>query len=290
MWRTGDPEDGGEQTERVREAAEFHHLHAGLTVSMISTKREDFVCCGKEDRLGAVVAGNSEKFDYMPVQDSGDDDEHIVGVVHLAGYYETPAPEILVSEAYEPLAESHLIGADASILSFVREADARPFRLLVSERGIVGLVSLSDLQNLPVRAAFFGLVTGLEMAMTDTIRLYDPDGSKWRTCISGPRQISLNSRIDAAQKISGIVNELLFTEFCDKSDILRKLVFAGDPRRNEFKEKLKAIEKLRNDLAHANHYADTNEKAADVCRVVRDILLMHEVVRSGMAKKGNRVA
>lgn len=285
LSRTGDPEDGGELRERGREAAEFHDLHAGLTVSMISTKRADFVCCGKEDRLGAVVAGNTEKFDYMPVQDSGDGDGHIVGVVRLAEYYETPAPEMQVREAYEPLREGHLIGSDASILSFVREADARPFRLLVSERGIVGLVSLSDLQNLPVRAALFGLVTGLEMAMTDTIRLYDPDGSKWRTCISGPRQIALDSRIDAARKTSGIINELLFTEFCDKRDIIRKLVFAGDPRRNEFEGKLKAIEKLRNDLAHANHYADTNEKAADVCGVVRDILLMHEVVRSRMKKR-----
>lgn len=252
---------------------------------MISTKREDFVCCGKEDRLGAVVAGNTEKFDYMPVQDGGDGDEHIVGVVRLAEYYETPAPEMPVKEAYEPLREVHLIGADASILSFVLEADARPFRLLVSERGIVGLVSLSDLQNLPVRAALFGLVTGLEMAMTDAIRLFDPEESKWRTCISTPRQISLNNRIDAARKRSGIVNELLFTEFCDKRDILGKLVFAGDPRRDEFEGKLKAIETLRNDLAHANHYADTNEKAAVVCGVVRDILLMHEVVRSGVTRQ-----
>ncbi|MGO4843671.1 hypothetical protein AB4144_66485, partial [Rhizobiaceae sp. 2RAB30] len=79
-------------------------------------------------------------------------------------------------EKYEALREAHLIGADASILSFVKEADTRPFRLLVSERGIVGLVSLSDLQKLPVRAALFGLVTGLEMAMTDAILTHDPEG------------------------------------------------------------------------------------------------------------------
>ncbi|MGO4831960.1 hypothetical protein AB4144_06620, partial [Rhizobiaceae sp. 2RAB30] len=84
--------EGGDP--RKREATEFHDLHAGLTVSMISTGRKNFICCDKEDRLRSVAASNAEKFDYMPVQDRGHGDDHIVGVVRLFDYFEADAPDV----------------------------------------------------------------------------------------------------------------------------------------------------------------------------------------------------
>jgi hypothetical protein len=283
MQNSASREDGWAK----RDVADFRKLHSGLAVSMISTARQDFTCCDKSDRIGSVVAGNSEnKFDYMPVEDRAAGEKPIIGVLRLADYYSEPATDIGVEERYEPLREVHLIGMDASILSFVLEADKRPFRLLVSERGIVGLVSLSDLQKLPVRVALFGLVTGLEMVMANAIVTCDPQGEKWHNCISKERQKSLNDRIENARKKEGIVNELLFTHFCEKRDILIKLVFADELRRKReaIEKKLKVIENLRNALAHANDYADTNKKATQVCIVTRDILDMHDVIRSRLAE------
>jgi hypothetical protein len=58
------------------------------------------------------------------------------------------------------LPEENLIGADAGILSFVKGADRRGCRLVMSGAEISGLVSLSDLQKLPVRATvLFALIT-----------------------------------------------------------------------------------------------------------------------------------
>jgi hypothetical protein len=64
-------------------------------------------------------------------------------------------PKGRVYEKMRHLSEANLIGADASILAFVRDADRHKCRLVVSGCEISGLVSLSDLQRLPVRAALF---------------------------------------------------------------------------------------------------------------------------------------
>ncbi|MBU0584015.1 MAG: hypothetical protein KKB66_15975 [Alphaproteobacteria bacterium] len=266
-------------TERQKHD-DFQALHAGLSVSMIATRREHFACCHLDDSLRAVAERNVSKFDFMPVVDGGEGNEHIVGTIQLDWYFDASAPDAPVSRAYRPLHENCLIGADASILSFVKEADTRPFRLLVSDQGVVGLVSLSDLQKLPVRAALFGLVTGLEVAMTEAIQAADPSGEKWFSCISSKRQGDLRMRIEDARRKEGIVTELLFTQFCDKRDILIRLFFNKETkrRREELERMFKRIEDLRNDLAHANDYAANRQQAAKVCAIVRDILDTHKLV------------
>ncbi|RWK41714.1 hypothetical protein [Mesorhizobium sp.] len=259
---------------------DFQALHAGLNVSMIATGREHFAYCRLDDSLRAVAERNESKFDFMPVVEGGEGNGHIVGTIQLDCYFEAPAPDTPVSGAYRPLHENCLIGADASILSFVKEADIRPFRLLVSDQGVVGLVSLSDLQKLPVRAALFGLVTGLEIAMTEAIQVADPNGEKWLNCISAKRQDDLRKRIEDARSKEGIVTELLFTQFCDKRDILISLLFSKETarRREELERTFKRIEDLRNDLAHANDYAANRQHAARVCSIVRDILDAHKII------------
>lgn len=264
----------------TQERDDFSSLHAGLNVSMIATARKHFVCCRLDDNLRSVAKGNQRKFDFMPVLQGAGDIDHIVGIIQLDRYFETSAPDVPVSEDFRPLHESYLIGADASILSFIKEADSRPFRLLISDQGVIGLVSLSDLQNLPVRAALFSMVTGLEMAMTKAIQLADPGGKNWIKCISAERQVDLQKRIKDEKQKGGIVTELLFTQFCEKRDILIKLVFKNETKRlrEELARKFRRIEKLRNDLAHANDYAVDNQSAANVCTIVRDVLDMHELV------------
>jgi len=50
----------------------------------------------------------------------------------------------------QPLSEDNLIGADAGILAFVKMADRHSCRLVIAGSEITGLVSLSDVQQLPV--------------------------------------------------------------------------------------------------------------------------------------------
>ena len=256
----------------------FEQLHVGLAVSLISTPKQNFVTCRVDEPMSDVVARNTEKFDHMPVVDGTTDT--IIGVVSLSAYYDAPSPAGTVADHMALLNEHHLIGANASILSFVQTADARPFRLVVSDSGIVGLVSLSDIQELPVRACLFSLVTGLEITMSRTIDATFGPSDAWKKLLNETRRLKLRDEIEQARRSGGIVSELLFTQFADKTTILKKSVFQEHPDRNRTVRQLQDIEELRNHLAHANEYAPDSSRAAEVCARVRSILDIRNLLRS----------
>lgn len=256
----------------------FEQLHVGLAVSLIMTPRSAFVTCRPEEPISEVVARNTDKFDHMPVVDGAT--AAIVGVVKLSAYYSSPAPAGKVADYVVLLNERHLIGADASILSFVRNADQHPFRLVVSSDGVVGLVGLSDIQALPVRACLFSLVTGLEIAMSAAIDMTFSVPGDWRQLLSMARQQKLEDEIQQARASGGIVSELLFTQFADKITILKKSVLQGLPERAETVRQLHAIEGLRNHIAHANEYAPDNVKATEVCVLARNIVRIRNLLTS----------
>jgi hypothetical protein len=168
------------------------------------------------------------------------------------------------------LSEENLIGADASILDFVLDADQRPCRLVISGAKIVGLVSLSDLQKLPVRAALFAMITGFEMTMAAFIRQRHPDDDDWLKYLAETRQRKLQVELTKAKADDNYVDMLLFTEFCDKREIV-KLQFPED-RRETLGKVLLDIEKLRDRVAHANEYASSPNQAKTLCEVVRELL------------------
>lgn len=115
-----------------------------------------------------------------------------------------------------------MIGGDGSILDFVIDADERPCRLVISGKDIVGLVSLSDLQKLSVRAALFALVTGLEVSMTKAIGRSFPTDDDWKSPLNDRRSEKVDSEITLSHRRDKFVDALLFTQFCDKVEILRK--------------------------------------------------------------------
>ena len=169
-----------------------------------------------------------------------------------------------------PLSEEMLIGADASVLSFIREADDRTFRLVVSGGKIAGLVGLADLQQLPVRITLFGLVTYLEMTMTKAIRREFNGSDAWVERLSEGRRRILSRQIADARSADTLVDPLLFTGFADKKMLLKRSPNLPWPK-NQFAKDMEAIERLRDMLAHANDYAATREAARSVCATVRSI-------------------
>ncbi|WP_147412748.1 hypothetical protein [Rhizobium sp. AG855] len=173
------------------------------------------------------------------------------------------------------LSEEIVIGANAGIFDFVRDADQFATKLVVSGSGVAGLISLSDIQQLPVRAALFSLITSLEMAMAMAIQRKWPEARLWLECLSEGRQQKLQDEIQKAKKLDGFISELSFTQFSDKSDLIRKAgILSG--AKLQAKESLDEIRKLRDQIAHANGYADTPEEAKKVCRIVRTIYQLKE--------------
>jgi hypothetical protein len=244
-------------------------LQKGLTVDLIATKRADFETCDVSESLPSVVERNHRnRFDFLPVIEPATN--RIIGLLEVTPFMRGTVEDGRVEEAMRPLSEDNLIGADASILAFVRDADRHKCRLIVSGHEISGLVSLSDLQHLPVRAALFGVVTYLEIIMADVIRREFKGTDKWLDRLPDGRQQKLHVEISKARGDDDLIEALLFTQFSDKiTIILRSPRFSFEKK--EFECELKQIQSLRDHLAHANDYASSAQAASETCRTVRSI-------------------
>jgi hypothetical protein len=254
--------------------ADFRALHAGLTVYLIATPRDQLMTCAPDERLPAVAARNTEPYDYLPVVQS---DGLILGLFRAADFHEREPPDDPVSDHMLRLTEDYAIGGDASILDFLLDADDRPCRLVFSGAKVSGLVSLSDLQKLPVRAALFALITGLEITMADAIRSGYGSSTEWAHHLSEDRRGKIEEQAAASRAANSYVDHLLFTQFCDKRDIIAKAL-PKQISKTRFREDLKKLEKLRDNLAHANEYAATREAARDLSGTVRTLLDRQEEI------------
>lgn len=242
-----------------------------IPIELIATPRRDFRICRRDDRVcGLVDRYSYDQIDHLPVMDgqSGPDGS-IVGVFPVAELARSGGAEGSVGERMEPLREEHLIGADASILSFVRGAEARPFRLVISGPEIIGLVSISDLQRLPVRAALFALVTLLELVMAEAIQRRLPDSDAWMELLSEGRRGKVHEQEERGRGSDTLVDRVLYTQFCDKVTIIAKMDGPRNWSLEPFDCDMRGAQDLRDELAHANEYAASLDAARKVCQLVR---------------------
>ena len=243
----------------------------GLPVRMIATDRSAFVTCTADDEMESVVARNEVGYDYFPVvRHTTAKRDEIIGLVEAVPLADGSWPSGRVRDRMERLSERNLIGSDASLLEFVRGADQNGCRLVVSGAAISGLVTLSDLQRLPVRAALFAIITHLEMTMAKTIRHEFGGEKSWTEQLSAERRSKLLELIAKAKLGDAFVDPLLFTQFADKVTIIKKSVLFGAEKAT-FKSDMARIEALRNEVAHSNNYAATRDDAKFVCQTVRQM-------------------
>ena len=263
--------------EKISSGDTFETLHTGLTVSLISTLRDELKMCSLDDSLSDVVAHNTQGYDHLPV--TTEKGNAIVGLFHAGDFTDKSPPTGCIKKHYCPLSEEYLIGADTSILDFVKEADRHPCRLVVSGTRIVGLVTLSDLQKLPVRASLFALITGLEIAMFEAIKKKFPTDEAWLDRLTDGRKRKIEEESKNSDQADGFVDKLLFTQLSDKAKILTKLSCFSCSK-SELHHRLEAIKGLRDKLAHANEYAATPPEAREVCATVRSLLELREEIRT----------
>jgi hypothetical protein len=270
----------------TRSSATFETLHSGLTVELIATPRTKLKTCATGESVAAIIHSNTQGYDFIPVlADGGSGD--IIGLLHAADP-QVAAANGLVADHMLPLSEQQLVGADSSILNFIIDADEKPCRLVVSRSGIAGLVTLSDLQKLPVRAALFALVTGLEIAMSELIR-QELDDDTWLVHLTPSRREMVWQEIEISKRADGLVDTLLFTQFCDKAEIVRKAIPLNQSK-TQLAQTFGSIQKLRDALAHANEYAASAAEAKQVCKVVRCLLAVQKEIleRTSLEPQSNR--
>ena len=243
-------------------------LEGILTVSTIMTSGEDLETCRRDETAVEVMARNEAQYSFIPVVDGTG---RFIGLYGAERWFGKEAPDSPVHDDFEKLSEDHLIGADAGIIDFMTTADERQARLVVSSSEVAGLVTLSDLQRLPVRAAIFTQLTSLEIAMAQRIEAEWPDNpAGWLNLLSRSKRRDVMKKVDRAKREDLFVSVIAFTLISDKATILReaKLVSGtGKQLELDFEE----IVRLRNAVAHANNYAGTPEAARLTCRTIRTI-------------------
>lgn len=251
----------------------FDTLRVGLAVALIQTGRDDLVTCRSDDDANEVVSRNDrreEKYDYLPVENKSG---AIVGLFRATNPAAASLPAgTQVSARMDPLSDVNLVGEDASILDFIEGIDTKPYRLVVAGGGIAGIVTWSDLQKLPVRASLFGLITGLELAMSRAIRHRFADGEEWLRHLDDDARGRIGRRIKKSRHNDSEVDPLLHTDFGHKTAILAAIncpgPWAGTQRERDFRH----IRKLRNAVAHARDYATSRKKANHVRRVAHNLV------------------
>ena len=132
------------------------------------------------------------------------------------------------------------------------------------------MIGLSDFQKLPVRAALFTLITSVELVMATCIGAVTwPDGAdSWLALLSQKRRKKTRDKIDQSKQNDSFINEVLHTQLADKCTIIRKRKLIPGSQKKLTRD-FSAICTLRDQVAHANYYAETPTKALNLCSLVR---------------------
>jgi hypothetical protein len=171
-----------------------------------------------------------------------------------------------VGDEMMPLDERCLISSDVGILTFIEQADERPARLVVRGTRIDGIVTLSDLQKLPIRPALFLFITHLELLMSETIRLHFQGSDAWLEALTAKRQKKVTDKWRRLNSENLAIDLISASDFCDKRVVLLGLGNLPHSRRKSEKQ-LKAIENLRDSLAHSSDFALSQESALNTVKV-----------------------
>ena len=254
-------------TNHVASIEKLNRVQGSLTVGLIMVERKHFLTCSPDETARAVKEKNLDNYSFLPVLD---DQEQVIGLYDAQRWFDAEAPETLIGDDFQLLSERIVIGADASIFDFLLQAKENPTNLVISGNRVSGLVSLHDVQQLPVRSALFALITSFEMAMATAIVRKWEKPSDWIAKLTTGRRDKLAEQISKSRGIDTFVSEIAFTQFSDKVDLICKAGFLSGSNTSVRRE-LDRIRKLRDNLAHANSYADTKAAAEQVCEVVEVI-------------------
>jgi hypothetical protein len=242
-------------------------MERAVTVDLIGTFEPQLVCCALSDEIAGLLSNSTyAQFDYLPVRS----DYRVVGLLPLGEFRDATMNPTgpTAGHAMRPLDQSILITSGTGVLRYIEEAEESPCRLVLRQTRIAGIVTISDLQKLPVRPALFLVVTHLELLMAAAIRsrFAGQFAEAWLALL-GSRREGVEERWRDLNSKNLAIDRINATQFADKRQILIKSGLLQCSRFQAERE-LTAIERLRDSLAHASDYALTIESArSTICRV-----------------------
>jgi hypothetical protein len=236
-------------------------VRTGITIQSIATPRARLVMREKSHWPNFKDEAELADFDHVPVTE-GDE---------IVGIYDREEGKTL-----RDLSESMFMAADASLLGYLEIADSRNFAFLVRESQIVGIVTLSDIQKLPVYCVLFSLLISVEMLLMECIRAAcngDPD--KWMSYLdTGAKKTIEKYWKDAQQKNIAPLDKLSCASFGNELTAAEGLGFVAS---DEILT-LKRLNELRNSIANGKEIALTPDRALAIPSHVRDALAIQAVL------------
>lgn len=201
-------------------------------------------CCEHRSWEGIASDAALAEFDQVPLTDA-------YGVIE--GIY-------VKGKGALPLAAGMFMAADAPLLAFVESADTGRFRLLLDGSEVSGLVTLSDLQKLPVYALLFGLLMAVEMLLRQWLRRTcgsTPDC--WLDHVSDRERKRVEGRWNGARRHNVSIDRLACACLAQEIDAAARLGLfaAADPARDQ----MEALKTLRNKVCHGQDIGPTASDA-----------------------------
>lgn len=209
---------------------------------------ESLVSCDSSES-GAWIADfmSSHELEVIGVREHG----------HVVGYVEASAVDIKAIDCQsftQSFTSDQVIQTSTPLVEVIGKLRNQP-RLFVSVFGHVGgIVTRTDLQKPPVRMWLFGVITMIEMRMTNMITA-GLDVESWTEYLSDARvekAESLRRERDRRNQKVKLIDCLQFSDKCQiiaRNEALRSQTRFDSRRRVE--DAGKKIERLRNDLAHS---------------------------------------
>jgi hypothetical protein len=153
-----------------------------------------------------------------------------------------------------PIQEAKILSGNAHLSELVVALDQVPYFFVNFLGEISGIVTRADLDDPPVRMWLFGLITLIEMRFLTLIKRRFPDDG-WQQYLSNNRLEKAAELQQERQRRKQDPQLLECLQFSDKAQIvirdeqLRKQI--GFQYRRQAEQAIKNLEKLRNNLAHA---------------------------------------
>jgi CBS domain-containing protein len=241
-------------------------MERSMPVRLIATFDNLITVTPDEPLIDALNKLNKYRFDFLPVRRSINGP--IIGIVSAARLRDMNRSN-KVDQVYEPVGPNDLISSDASLLQFVWSADQQPRRLVLEDTEIRGIVTLSDIQKLPVRISLFSLFIHFELLLTEHLRQILNQKNAFE--FIAPSRRELVSKKWKELTANDLEHDMISAmDICDKRDIAANLNIFGKPKKS-IVSSISNIERfLRNPIAHGADYAISKEAAYRTVRAARE--------------------